>query len=75
MQRIRFTLSLSEEQYISYYRGEAKMVSVVADDGRRVEFPASCLRPYVSHNGIDGRFELQYTDTGKFIQLLKLELS
>ena len=69
MQRVRFFLSISEQQFLSYYRGEARVISVIAEDGRRVEFPADRLRPYIGREGVTGHFELQFTDAGKFVRL------
>ena len=55
---IRFSLKLSADRYLSHYQGRAKSVSVLADDGRRVEFPANALRAFVTRQGVQGRFEL-----------------
>jgi hypothetical protein len=59
-QRVRFRLSLSAEQVLAHYRGAARQVSVVATDGRRVQFPAASLRPFVSPEGVHGLFELRF---------------
>lgn len=67
VQSIRFQLSLSSEQYLNYYKGNATSVSVVSEDGRRIEFPAEHLRPFVRHEGIHGNFELQFDASNKFI--------
>jgi hypothetical protein len=72
MRTLRFTLTISAEDYLSYYQGKARNVSAVADDGRRVEFPAEHLRPHVMHDGVRGRFELQFDANNKFIALRKL---
>lgn len=73
MPRVRFFLSISEQQFLGYYRGEARVISVIAEDGRRVEFPADHLRPYIRHDGVQGHFELQFSDAGKFVALVKLD--
>jgi len=67
---IRFSLNLSADRYLSHYQGYARNVSVVADDGRRIEFPANALRPFVTKNGVQGHFEL-LIDSNNRLQRLK----
>ncbi len=67
---IRFSLYLPADRYLRYYRGMASNVSVVADDGRRIAFPAAALRPFVTRDGVQGRFEL-VTDTDHRLLRLK----
>ncbi|MDJ0807497.1 MAG: DUF2835 domain-containing protein [Gammaproteobacteria bacterium] len=69
---IRFRLNLSTERYLSYYQGHASSVSVVAEDGRRIEFPANALRPFVTHNGVQGRFQLLIDDHNRLRGLERL---
>ncbi len=72
-QFIRFSLHLSYDQYAKVYQGIAKNVSVVADDGRRVEFPAGKIQPFLTKQGINGYFELELTAENKFVSLIKLK--
>ena len=72
MPTIRFTLAISAEDYLRFYQGAARNVSAVADDGSRVKFPAEHLRPFVMHEGVSGRFELEFDETYKFIALRKI---
>jgi hypothetical protein len=69
MYRIRFSLQLSSEQYLAYYQGYVRNVSVLGDDGRRIEFPAEHLRGYLTHEGIHGRFEIQFDAQHRFVTL------
>ena len=69
MQTVRFRLQLNSEQYLAYYKGQAKRISVVCDDGRRIEFPAEHLRPYLTHDGIHGHFEIDFDQQKRFIAL------
>lgn len=57
-QKIRFSLYVAPQDYLRFYQGAASQVSVVSEDGRRVQFPARHLRPYVTPDGIQGRFEM-----------------
>jgi hypothetical protein len=72
-QFIRFSLSLSYDQYLKVYQGIAKNVSVLADDGRRIEFPAGKIQPFLTKQGINGYFELELTTENKFISLIMLK--
>jgi hypothetical protein len=72
-QRIRFTLNLPYDQYLKVYQGVAKNVSVVADDGRRIAFPAGRIQPFLTKQGINGYFEMELTPENKFISIKKLK--
>lgn len=75
-QQVRFAIKISADDYLFYYQGRARQVLVRAEDGRRVQFPASCLQPFVTHDGISGYFELQFDASNKFVGLKKIaELS
>jgi len=69
---MRFSLSISAEQYQLYYQGSAKFVRVRTEDGRTLKFPASELQKYVSHEGIQGRFEIIFDDNHKLLRLNRL---
>ena len=72
MTRLCFSLNISNEQYVAYYKGQVKHVSVVCDDGRRIEFPAEHLRPFLTHDGIHGRFEIEFDRQFRFIALRRM---
>ena len=69
MYRLRFSLALTAEQYLAYYKGHAKVASVVTDTGHRIEFPAEHLRHFLTHTGINGRFEITFDEQNRFIDL------
>ena len=60
-------LQISPEALKALYRGSAHTVSARATDGRRVSFPASCLRPFISEAGVVGRFRLEFDQHHKLI--------
>jgi len=70
-QYIRFTLRLSYEQYLQVYQGTAKNISVVADDGRRIAFPARNIQSFLTKEGVHGYFEMELTAENKFISVKK----
>ena len=71
-QSIQFSLDLSYDQFLKVYQGTAKNISVVADDGRRIVFPARNIQSFLTKNGIKGYFEMTLTAENKFISLKKL---
>jgi hypothetical protein len=72
-QCIRFSLILSYAQYLKVYQGSAKNVSVIADDGRTVVFPAGRIQPFLTKEGINGYFEMELTPENKFVGIKKLK--
>ena len=71
-QAIRFSLNLTYDEYFRVYQGLAKTVSVVADDGRRIVFPAGNIQSYLTKNGIRGYFEMLLTAENKFVSITKI---
>ncbi len=57
---------------MSYYRGAVRNVQVKAEEGVSVRFPAQILRPYLTHEGIVGRFVLRYGADNRFIAIEKI---
>ncbi len=72
MQRIRFRIDLPPEQLVRYYQGEARSVLVQAEDGRRVQFPAARLRPFVTARGVQGRFQLLLDDDSRLLEITRI---
>ena len=73
MDCVRFCLNITADDYLNYYSGHARSVSVKSEDGRRIEFPAEHLRSFVTANGISGYFELCFDQHNRFKQLTLLE--
>ena len=73
MEEIRFSLNISSQRYLSYYQGVARKVVVNAQDGRRIQFPAEHLRPFVTHDGIHGEFALQFDEHNRFQGLKRVD--
>ncbi|HHM04864.1 MAG TPA: DUF2835 family protein [Gammaproteobacteria bacterium] len=73
MSLVRFHLSIPADDYLAYYQGAARAVSVVAADGRRIEFPAAVLRPFVGHEGIYGWFEIEFDQNRRLVDIRRLQ--
>lgn len=72
MQDIVFSLAIAPEAYLQYYRGTAKAVRVISEDGRSLQFPAEALQPFIQKSGIHGRFRLIFDKNHKFLKLEKI---
>ena len=67
-----FNLNILYDDYLAFYQEAAHSVSVVADDGRRIEFPANQIQRHLTREGIRGRFELEFDDNNKLIALRRI---
>lgn len=73
MHTVRFSIALSADRYLAYYKGLARAVVVKAHDGRTVQFPADVLRPFLTHEGVYGEFELRFDEGRKFLGIARVE--
>jgi hypothetical protein len=65
-------LAIDSDALLRLYRGSARIVVAIAENGQTVRFPANILRDHVSHEGVYGRFRIDYTDNGKFSGMTRL---
>ncbi|MFT4726602.1 MAG: hypothetical protein ACI9UN_001097 [Granulosicoccus sp.] len=72
MPRMFFTLDISATEYQACYRGVGHVVVTPTEDGKRLQFPANELRKFVSHTGIQGRFEITFSSDNKLLDLRKV---
>ncbi len=70
--KLYFSLLIPVHEYQAYYSGIVQDVSVVTHNGLRINFPASALRPYISHDGIQGEFVIEFDENNKLITLQKV---
>ena len=70
--QVEFWLELDAQSYLSYYRGQIKNIQVTSFCQQRVKFPASLLKPFITHAGVKGRFVLTYLTSGKVVSLTKI---
>jgi hypothetical protein len=71
-QQYTFSLHLSADQYLRYYQGSVGSIQVVSECGKRLRFPASRLRAFLTHDGISGRFVIRIDENQKFIEMRKI---
>jgi len=71
-QQFRFSLIISRQEFLRHYQGTASAVQVMSECGRRLRFPASRLRPFLTHTGINGRFVMTIDADNRFVELKKI---
>ena len=59
MNRYEFEVHITPAAFLRFYRGDAKHVVVRATSGQNVQLPAAMFRPYVSTEGVHGRFVIR----------------
>ncbi|WP_462158469.1 DUF2835 domain-containing protein [Pseudoalteromonas sp. GB56] len=67
-----FSLHLTYEQCLAYYKGRVSAIQVIDDAGLTIRFPATKILPYMSSIGIRGRFRLALDDNNKFVSLERI---
>jgi glucose-6-phosphate isomerase len=72
MREVRFSLVISAEEMLRYYRGSARNVLVTTDAGLRVQFPAEHLQRFVTADGIRGRFAVSFAENNKIAGIRRI---
>lgn len=70
--KLRFQLALPAEDYLSFYKGQAQNVVVNSIDGRTVQFPASAIRKFLTHEGGYGVFEIEFDEGNKLVGIERI---
>lgn len=70
---LRFRLAISAQNYLAWYRGQAREIQVRALDGTSLRFPAGALRRFLTRDGVHGLFEIRFDLSNKLLSLEKLE--
>ncbi|MCH8105372.1 MAG: DUF2835 family protein [Proteobacteria bacterium] len=63
---------MSKQKTEQIYRGQAKYLLVVTDDGLKLQFPIGNFRAFVSEQGIQGRFRTETDERHRLLKLGKL---
>jgi hypothetical protein len=72
MASLLLDLALSAERMRAVYQGRANRILVQSRDGRRVSVPAHHFRPFLTHEGVYGCFELEFNAAGQLLGLRRL---
>jgi len=71
-QRIVVDLAISALDYQHFYSGRIRQVVAHTADGRTVRFPANILQKVVGHDGVYGRFAIEFDEQGRFQRIVRL---
>ena len=66
-------LNITADAYQGLYSGDARNVFAHDRQGRKIQFPASSLRPFVTHQGISGTFIIRVDENHKLVAVTRLD--
>lgn len=72
MRKLRFRLAISRAQLLQYYQGRTAALSVMTEQGVRLQVALHHFRTFVSHDGLNGRFEIELTSDHQLRQISRL---
>ncbi|MAA65513.1 MAG: hypothetical protein CL581_12125 [Alteromonadaceae bacterium] len=72
MKSIIVDIAIGPQEWLKLYEGVARDVSTVSRDGRTVRFPARILSRFALRDGVNGSFQINFDDTGKFHSVERL---
>lgn len=72
MGKIVLDVDLSAYKYKEMYKGTKKFLLARSRDGRNVQMPLDLFRPFLTHQGIFGSFEVEFDENRKLVDIKKL---
>ena len=66
---IEVAITIGAEEYLKLYKLGRAVVNARSTDGRRVQFPAEALRPWVNHDGIRGKFRIYFDQDNRLSRI------
>jgi hypothetical protein len=72
MPKVIIELRLGPNEILKYYQGIAQTLIAPSVSGQRIQLPASAIRSFVTPLGIHGRFEVNFSETGKLIDIVQI---
>jgi hypothetical protein len=72
MPTLLIEIVISPTELLKYYKGVAQTIMVHAVTGERVQLPASAFRQFVTPHGINGRFEVTFSEEGKLLNISQI---
>lgn len=72
MPKAVFSISLTSDHVLQYYKGKKHRVQVRTREGFTMSLPYDILLQHVTREGIYGTFEISYSDDGKLGDLRRI---
>ena len=72
MQRFRFRLAISAAELQRYYTGRVSALTVMTEQGLRLQLPLHHFRAFVGHGGLHGRFEVELSERKSLQRLQRI---
>ncbi|MBT3623396.1 MAG: DUF2835 family protein [Gammaproteobacteria bacterium] len=66
---LRLALEIPESSIRLWYEGRVQQVIATDHTGRKVQFPIGILRPFITHDGVSGVFELEVEQSGRLASI------
>ncbi len=67
-----FSIRIDRDEYLRYYAGTASTVRAKTHQGLVIDFPATALKPWITHAGIIGTFSITMNDDHKLVDIKRL---
>ena len=72
MAHATFSLDLSNDEVLLFYRAQKNRVHVTTDDGTVLSLPWEILQPHVNKDGVSGNFVITFDGHGKLGELRRI---
>ena len=72
MAKVVLSVALPAFKYEAMYAGSARNLVASSLDGRKVQLPLVAFQRFVTHQGINGVFEVEFDDMNKLIGVTQL---
>lgn len=67
-----FRLTISPDDVLKFYEGSINAISVITEQGLRLQLPFHHLKPFVSMAGVQGRFRVTLSPTNKLVRIERI---
>lgn len=72
MPAVVVSLNIPRDEYLRVYQGTARSVLAWDSLGRKISFPVKVLQPFISHEGVQGKFRLDFDDQHRFVAIQRI---
>ncbi|MBD5771604.1 DUF2835 family protein [Marinomonas colpomeniae] len=72
MAKVVLSVALPAFKYEALYAGSAKNLVANSLDGRKVQLPLLAFQRFLTHQGINGVFEVEFDDMNKLIGVTRI---